>query len=258
MKELGRRLRQLREDRGLYQSDLAKIFEKSQSAIGKYENETLQLDYEMLRKYAEYFNVTIDYLLGKVEKPNEYNIEIPDFNSNEPILLSVDRSEINEFTKEKWSRIIKAAVEIVENGNYKIIPKDNSIPAGPLHKIPIIGSVRCGYGGAAIEEHIGYDFSDVKNPEEFFFLEVNGDSMEPQIQEGDLALVHRQPDVENGELAVVVINGEEGTLKKVIKKDNGTYILQAFNSNFEPLSFAGDDLNKIHICGKVVETKKKW
>jgi repressor LexA len=81
--------------------------------------------------------------------------------------------------------------------------------------------------------------------------------MEPEIREGNLALVHRQPNVESGELAIVVINGEEGTLKKVIIKDE-TLILQAFNSKYEPVSFSGEELEQIHICGKVVETKKKW
>jgi transcriptional regulator with XRE-family HTH domain len=65
MKETGRRLRQLREDKKLSQLELGNIFNKSQSAIGKYENEALHLDSEMLKKYANFFNVTVDYLLAK-------------------------------------------------------------------------------------------------------------------------------------------------------------------------------------------------
>jgi repressor LexA len=144
-----------------------------------------------------------------------------------------------------------------EHGSKHCPLPSNFTSVNHLYRIPIIGSVRCGYGGAAFEEIVGHDFADVKNPDEYIFFAVKGDSMEPEIREGNLALVHRQPNVESGELAIVVINGEEGTLKKVIKKE-GTLILQAFNSKYEPLTFSGKELDLINICGKVVETKKKW
>ena len=86
---------------------------------------------------------------------------------------------------------------------------------------------------------------------------VRGDSMEPRISSGDLALVRRQPDVNSGELAVVLVDGEEGTLKKVIKKD-GMLILQPFNPSYPAMIYSGEDLNYIQIVGKVVETKARW
>lgn len=95
------------------------------------------------------------------------------------------------------------------------------------------------------------------NPEEYFYLVVSGDSMEPRISSGDLALVHRQPDVESGELAVVLVDGEEGTLKRVVKRD-GAVILQPFNQSYQPQIFMGEELSQLTIVGKVVETKTKW
>ncbi len=81
--------------------------------------------------------------------------------------------------------------------------------------------------------------------------------MEPRIHSGDLALVHRQPDVESGELAVVLVAGEEGTLKRVIKKE-GAVILQPFNQAYQPQVFIGEELEQLVIIGKVVETKTRW
>ena len=97
----------------------------------------------------------------------------------------------------------------------------------------------------------------MRNPEEYFYLIVRGDSMEPRIRGGDLALVHRQPDVESGELAVVLVDGEEGTLKRVLKKD-GAVILQPFNQSYQTQVFIGEEINRLTVVGKVVETKAKW
>ena len=62
---------------------------------------------------------------------------------------------------------------------------------------------------------------------------VKGDSMEPRISDGDLALVHRQPTLENGDLGVVIFGEGEGTLKKFIRRGN-TIILQPFNNVYAP------------------------
>lgn len=127
----------------------------------------------------------------------------------------------------------------------------------PRSKIPVIGSVRCGEGGLALEEPLGYEGADVSNPEDYFYLRATGDSMEPHVLEGDYILVHRQPDVESGELAVVIVDGEEGTLKKVIKK-NHTIILQPFNANHPTRVFVGEEINSIVIAGKAVGMVRKW
>ena len=124
-------------------------------------------------------------------------------------------------------------------------------------KIPILGTVKAGYGAYAFQEEQGYEVASVKKPEDYFYLIVRGESMEPRIFDGDLALVHQQPDVLSGELAVVLIDGEEGTLKKVIKKD-GAVILQPFNPACQTQIFMGEDLARIQIIGRVVETKARW
>lgn len=131
--------------------------------------------------------------------------------------------------------------------------------SGSSHEVmlPVIGTVKAGYGAYAFEDDYGMEPANVRNPQDYFYLIVRGDSMEPRIRSGDLALVHRQPQVESGELAVVLIDGDEGTLKRMIKKE-GTVILQPFNPAYQTQFFVGAEAERLVIIGKVVETKAKW
>ena len=124
--------------------------------------------------------------------------------------------------------------------------------------IPVIGTVKAGYGALAFEEDYGKEYARVKDPANYFYLVVRGDSMEPRIQDGDLALVHRQDTLESGDLGVIIYGDEgEGTLKRYIQRGNSV-VLQPFNPNYSELVIKGEDLNRLHIAGRVVETKTKW
>lgn len=124
--------------------------------------------------------------------------------------------------------------------------------------IPVIGTVKAGYGALAFEEDYGKEYARVKDPANYFYLVVRGDSMEPRIQDGDLALVHRQDTLESGDLGVIIYGDEgEGTLKRYIQRGN-CVVLQPFNPNYSELVIKGEDLNQLHIAGRVVETKTKW
>ena len=120
------------------------------------------------------------------------------------------------------------------------------------------GAVRCGVGGLAyeyIDEYITVD--DKYRPEEIVAFRAVGDSMEgEEIHDGNICLVHLQEDVEDGAIAVVVINGEEGTLKRVRKQPN-MIILEAANPAYSPRVFAGEDANNVRIVGRVIEVRQK-
>ena len=138
-------------------------------------------------------------------------------------------------------------------------PAEPAAPSLPYAEspIPVIGTVRAGYGSLAFEEDYGVEYACVKDPANYFYLVVKGDSMEPRIQDGDLALVHRQPTLENGDLGVMVFGEGEGTLKKYIQRGNAV-ILQPFNPAYEEKVIRGEELNQLFIAGKVVETRAKW
>lgn len=123
--------------------------------------------------------------------------------------------------------------------------------------VPIIGTVKAGYDAYAYEQEEGREPANVSDADGYFFLIVRGDSMEPRICAGDLALVRKQEEIQSGDLAVILVDGEESTLKRVIIS-NGAYTLQAFNPDYPDRTFAGEELDRISIIGKVVETKAKW
>ncbi|HJC01747.1 MAG TPA: XRE family transcriptional regulator [Candidatus Gemmiger stercoripullorum] len=124
--------------------------------------------------------------------------------------------------------------------------------------IPVVGTVRAGYGALAFEEDYGKEYASVKDPQNYFYLVVKGDSMEPRISDGDLALVRRQTTLDNGDLGVMVYGLDgEGTLKKYIQRGNAV-VLHPFNPAYEDLVIKGEELDHLYIAGKVVETKAKW
>lgn len=126
------------------------------------------------------------------------------------------------------------------------------------YPIPVIGTVKAGYGGLAFEEDYGTEYACVKDPENYFFLVVKGDSMEPRIFDGDLALVHRQTTLDDGDLGIMVYGDEgEGTLKKFLRRGNAV-VLKAFNPTYEDKILRGEELAHLYVAGKVVETKTRW
>ena len=123
--------------------------------------------------------------------------------------------------------------------------------------VPVVGSVRAGYGALAFEEDYGSEPANVRNPEEYLYLIVKGDSMEPRIFEGDYALVHKQTTLENGDLGVLIYGDEEATLKRYIRRGN-MVILEPFNADYHPMVIEGEALSHLYIVGKVTETRTKW
>lgn len=159
---------------------------------------------------------------------------------------------------EKMANLFSVSIDYLM-GNDDIRLK-NEVKIDNVVKLPVLGSVRAGVGGLAVEEVIGYEyaFNIPTDASDYFYLKVKGDSMEPKISEGDLALVKKQCDVESGELAIVLINGDEGVIKKIVKTENHTVELHSFNPYYPVRTFSGAALQDLTIIGKVINTTKQW
>lgn len=155
----------------------------------------------------------------------------------------------------RLAEYFKVSIDFLFGRNEKIVGP--SLPAPNLVSIPILGSVKAGYGSLAYEDYQGSETADVKKADEYFYFEVKGDSMYPQIKQGDLALVRRQPTLENGDLGVFIYGDGEATLKKFLIKKGSVY-LEPFNREYRTLVISNEDLNNLYIFGKVVETKTRW
>ena len=100
--------------------------------------------------------------------------------------------------------------------------------------IPILGVIKAGIPTLAQQEVKGYASADVSRPEEYFYLEVSGDSMKNAgIQTGDLVLIHQQPRAENGQIVVCLVQQEDATLKR-FRRQGDWVILQPENPAYEP------------------------
>lgn len=128
--------------------------------------------------------------------------------------------------------------------------------------IPLLASVSCGSGCLADDNIEGYvDLPEnVAKTGEFFALTVKGDSMEPDIHDGDVVIVKKQPDAESGEIIVARINGDEGVCKKLRKYEDGTVALVSNNPSYPPKYFSSSEVAEkpVAVVGKVVELRRHF
>lgn len=128
--------------------------------------------------------------------------------------------------------------------------------------LPVLGTVKAGYNYLAEENIIDYiePHMNIGNPDDYFGLIVKGDSMYPYFDDGDYVVVHKTDGCfESGKICVVLINGDEATIKKVIKTDEGIELL-AFNPYYPVRKYTFKQIEdlKIQIIGVVVHQSRSW
>lgn len=128
-------------------------------------------------------------------------------------------------------------------------------------QIRVLGKVAAGIPIEAVEDAIGEETISKKMAEtgDYFGLRISGDSMEPLIHHGSIVIVRQQDDVENGDVAIVIVNGEDATCKKVEKFENGI-MLVPMNKAYEEKFYTNEEIEKlpVRIIGKVVESRTKF
>lgn len=125
--------------------------------------------------------------------------------------------------------------------------------------VPLIGKVAVGYSCRAednISEYIRTDGSSLKTGYDYFWLEVKGESMEPELHEKDLVLVQEQSELDAECYAVVTVDNEDGLVKQV-QIDNTKITLKSINPYYPPRVFENQDMNRIKIVGRVIEIKRR-
>ncbi len=197
--------------------------------------------------------------LAPKERPehvlNRYFFDITpfatDFYKQEPVALKVCE-EVNN------AKYADAALGFIA-GTSDVFKSRMTMSQNKTAVIPIIGTVKAGLNGISFEEHLGYHDVSVESlpaSAQFFCLKVRGDSMSPYLLPGDLVLFHENPDVPSGSLAIVIVDGEEGTVKWLRRGEQ--YIkLEAENPYYPPREFSGEELRNIRIVGPVLEVIRK-
>jgi repressor LexA len=127
--------------------------------------------------------------------------------------------------------------------------------------LPVVGIVRAGQPILAVENIEGYfpmEASCISSDKEYFFLKVRGDSMNLEFDEGSLLLVEKVPDVENGEIGVVLVNGFEATVKKIVKNDNMITLIPMSNNPIHTPQMIDISKQDVSIIGRIKMAIKQY
>ena len=209
----------------------------------------------LCKPYCEQYNVKMNksdisqYVSGKVE-PNQDKLFVLGnaLNVSEAWLMGYDVAmERVSLTFNGVASFDGKARAI--DGNAKM--PANLIPLPKTYSVPLLGEIACGDPILA-EQNIA---DQIPVPEHIkgadFALTCKGDSMiNARIHDGDIVYIRQQPEVENGEIAAVLIENE-ATLKRVRRFDN-KIVLYPENPNYEPLIFSGEEMSEIKILGKAI------
>lgn len=156
----------------------------------------------------------------------------------------------------KYAKALNTTIEYLIFGE---VPEKK----GKATRIRVYGDVAAGIPLDQIDEMDYDDWEEI--PEslsktgEFFALRIKGDSMAPKMSEGDVVIVRKQSYIEDGEIAIVAVNGDTATCKRVRKGESGITLI-GLNPNFEPMFFNWREVAEmpISILGKVVELRAKF
>ena len=233
------RMKLLREEKGISMKEAAFKLGIPYTTYVNYEKGAREPNSEMLIEIANFYNTSIDYLLGKT-----------DTRIDERVLDIVN--EIGPETLAKAGNI-RDAIRLQAQTTNPLYP-DNLIPAGfsplpDMDTLPRVGRIACGEPILAEQNIAEYD-SVPSSWRATFTLICVGDSMAPRIQDGDLVAIRQQKEVENGEIAAVRI-GDEATLKRVYFHDD--YIeLRPENPTYSSIIRRREEMNDVSIEGRAV------
>ena len=183
--------------------------------------------------------------------------------------IAMLEKNINYKTKKNISPTIEIVNNIAQAMGYnlddflKLLDDNQPIIVNTKKSTTIIvyGTIPAGIPIEMIEDII--DTEEItedmlRGDKEYFGLKIKGDSMYPEYLNGDIIILEKVADAESGSDCVVMVNGNEGTFKRIYKTESGL-ILQPLNSSYEPLNFTKEDLERlpVKIIGKVVELRRK-
>ena len=162
----------------------------------------------------------------------------------------------------KISSFFSVSVDYLIENNLQNDANKTPPSSGKGIRIPVLGRVVAGIPIEAVEEIIDYEeiTPELAATGEFFALKIRGHSMEPRMMEGDVVIVRKQEDVESGDVAIVLVNGNEATVKRVKKQEEGITLIATNTSVYEPHFYSNKEIKNlpVQILGKVVELRGKF
>ena len=251
MEQLGDRIRKLRESRNMTQTELSEILSmKTYTTVSKWEKNENFPKGKDLKKLAEIFNVTSDYLLGlsdtklgKITTQNEH-----------PEILTI----YNQLEEPKQEKVLDYAKEQLEEQNSSKIISIFDKPQEDEDYITdyVEGLVAAGHGTFQEDNlHMEVRLRAEDVPEDYDTIaKVAGDSMEPMIEDNDLLFIKVTNQVDINDIGIFQINGKN-FVKKLKRDYNGGWYLQSLNNSYEEIHLTEED--DIRTIGEVVSVYRE-
>lgn len=220
-------LKKLRKDKGVSQQEVANAINVSRPTYAQYESEVRGMNTVVLTKLSEYFGVSTDEILG-------INKEVPG-----------QRIDLHD---------PRFAPKILTAAPYPDPDRETA-------RIPILGSVRAGYDNFIdenVEGWINVDPRLVTVHAQAYALRVKGDSMEPEIHHGDFVICLPDAEIHNDDIAIVCLNGDIGTVKRIAIDKNGLSLIPS-NKKYPTSFFTPEEVQSfpVTILAKVDEIRRK-
>lgn len=178
----------------------------------------------------------------------------------------LSRSYIGDIEKDRYNPSVSTLQLIATATNTpleELLPSTKTASStGRGIRIPVLGRVVAGIPIEAIEEILDYEeiTPELAATGEFFALKVRGNSMEPTLKDGDVVIVKKQPTVDSGDIAIVLVNSDDATVKEIKESPAGITLIGHNAAVYTPQFYSNHDIETlpIQIIGKVVEMRRKF
>lgn len=180
-------------------------------------------------------------------------------------MINVSPSRYNQWETGKYdpdTEMLILIAKALDTTVDALIGNNEAKQAHIKSRIPVVGRVEAGIAREAIQDIVDWEEIDpemLRGGAEYIGLVIHGKSMEPRMKEGDVVIVRLQDDCDTGDIAIVFVNGDEATCKKIKKTPEGVLLIP-FNDAFEPMFYTNQEIIDlpVRIFGKVVELRAKF
>lgn len=216
---------------------------------------------ELIREYRRKNNLTMEEFAKLIGRTKAY-ISMLEKNKNSRSGKEIAPSaETLKSVADVFGITIDELLKMLDGD--QLIKINNSTPPRVKGvRIPILGKVVAGAPLEAIEDIEGYEeiTPAMAAKGEYFALHVKGDSMTPSLRDGDTVIVRKQDYIESGETAIVLVNGDEATVKRVKYQENGVILIGENPTVYPPHFYTKEEIESlpVRIIGKVVESRRNW
>lgn len=210
------------EERGVKPGTVSKATKVSTATLTAWKQNKYTPKQDKLQKIADYFQVPLSVITGS--------------NESASLTINTDAREVKLFTGTTGLRV--------------------------SFQIPVLGRVAAGIPIEAVEDVIDYEeiTEAMARDGEYFALKIKGDSMEPRMKDGDVVIVRKQNNADDGDIVIATVNGDDATCKVLKKYENGDVALLSLNPSYQPFYFSKQEVKDtpIQIWGKVKELRAKF